>query len=123
MFRSWCRCFYSTLGNTGYYDTSGVLTGCAGPPNYCLTNDGPFSNLQPDRYWSGTAYGPSTSYAWGFSFYTGNQDRGTKSVALYAWAVRPGDIAPVPVPGAAWLFGGALGLLGAARRRAMTALG
>ncbi|MSR08918.1 MAG: PEP-CTERM sorting domain-containing protein, partial [Gammaproteobacteria bacterium] len=41
---------------------------------------------------------------------------------FYAWAVRPGDIAPVPVPGAVWLFGGALTLLGAVRRRAMTVI-
>ena len=36
---------------------------------------------------------------------------------FYAWAVRPGDFAPVPVPGAVWLFGGALTLLGAVRRK------
>ncbi len=66
------RMFYSTLGNTGYYNTSGVATGCAAiSPNYCLTNKGPFSNLQPDRYWSGTEYAPDTSNAWYFDFNTG----------------------------------------------------
>lgn len=40
--------FYSTLGNTAYYNASGVATGCSGgPPNYCLSHEGPFSNLQP----------------------------------------------------------------------------
>ena len=49
--------FYSTLGNTPGIDTSGVQQPCyrdfAGPG--CLTNTGPFSNLQPELYWSGTA--------------------------------------------------------------------
>ncbi len=117
------RMFYSTLGNTGYYNTSGVTTGCAGAPNYCLTNTGPFSNLQPRSYWSGTEYAPDTINAWAFGFHNGFQGRSNKAGGLYAWAVRPGDIAPVPIPGAVWLFGGALTLLGAVRRRAMTALG
>jgi|CXWL01.1.fsa_nt_gi hypothetical protein len=117
------RMYYSTLGNTGYYNTSGVPTGCSIVSPYCLTNDGPFSNLQPNNYWSGAEYAPATSLAWLFSFFYGSQDYSFKSVAMYAWAVRPGDIAAVPVPGAVWLFGGALTLLGAVRRRAMTALG
>jgi hypothetical protein len=115
--------YYSTLGNTGYYNTSGTLTGCSGTSPYCLTNDGPFSNLQPSYYWSGTEYAPSTSNAWYFRFRYGFQHYSIKTNGLYAWAVRPGDIAPVPVPGAVWLFGGALTLLGAVRRRAMTAIG
>jgi hypothetical protein len=115
--------FYSTLGNTGYFNTSGAATGCAGAPNYCLTNTGPFLNLQPNYYWSGTEYAPSTSRAWDFYFDAGGQYHVSKTSEFYAWAVRPGDIAPVPVPGAAWLLGGALTLLGAVRRRAMTALG
>ncbi|MBI5783055.1 MAG: VPLPA-CTERM sorting domain-containing protein, partial [Gammaproteobacteria bacterium] len=37
----------------------------------------------------------------------------------YALAVRPGDVAVVPVPAAVWLFGsGLLGLIGVARRKA-----
>jgi hypothetical protein len=115
--------YYSTLGNTGLYNTSGVATGCSATSPYCLTNTGPFSNLQPYLYWSGTEYAPNTSNAWLFDFRYGLQHYHFKSLALYAWAVRPGDIAAVPVPGAVWLFGGALTLLGAVRRRAMTALG
>ncbi|MSR09520.1 MAG: DUF1566 domain-containing protein, partial [Gammaproteobacteria bacterium] len=117
------RMFYSTLGNTGYYNTSGGLTGCAGAPNYCLTNTAPFSNLQPNVYWSGTEYAPNTYNAWSFNFVNGVQYENYKTSGFYAWAVRSGDIAPVPVPGAVWLFGGALTLLGAVRRRAMTTLG
>jgi hypothetical protein len=114
--------FYSTLGNTGYYNTSGSATGCSGTSPYCLTDDGPFSDLRPDRYWSGTEYAPNASSAWSFYFRKGDQSYNYKSNALRAWAVRPGDIgdiAPVPVPGVAWLFGGALALLGtgSVRRR------
>lgn len=115
--------FYSTLGNTGYFNTSGSPTGCSGSSPYCLTNDGPFANLQPYYYWSGTEYAPNTSNAWHFYFGGGHQGHTSKTDGFYAWAVRPGDIAPVPVPGAVWLFGGALTLLGAVGRRAMTAIG
>ncbi len=58
---------------------------------YCLTNDDPFSNLQPLIYWSGTEYAPNTSNAWSFLFNVGSQNYGTKTNALYAWAVRPGS--------------------------------
>jgi hypothetical protein len=109
--------FYVTLGNTGYYDTGGDPTGCAGFPDYCLANTGPFSNLEASYYWTGTEYAPDTSNAWHFHFGASSQYFDPKSNDLYAWAVRPGDIAAVPVPAAAWLFGGALALLGAARRR------
>lgn len=116
---------YITLGNTGFFNASG--DGPFGPcligPYYCLTNTGPFTNLQPYGYWSGTEYAPATSKAWAFNFGNNNQGYSNKSGMFFAWAVRPGDIAAVPVPGAVWLFGGALTLLGTLRRRAMTALG
>jgi len=112
------RMFYSTLGNTGYLDTSGSPTGCSGTTPFCLTNVGPFSNLQPYLYWSGTEYAPNTSDAWYFSFSNGYQGNDDKQDALYAWAVRPGDIGLVPVPPAAWLFASALGVMGWLRRKA-----
>jgi hypothetical protein len=111
--------FYSTLGNVGYYNTSGSPTGCADAPNYCLTNSGPFSNLQSSVYWSGTTYAPNTSNAWNFVFYYGSQLYDVKRSGSYVWAVSPGD-ALVPVPGALWLFGSALGLMGLLRRKVLT---
>lgn len=115
--------FYSTLGNTGYYNTSGSPTGCSGSSPYCLTNDGPFSNLQPNVYWSGTTYAPLSILAWLFAFDNGGQSNVSKSNNFYAWAVRPGDIAPVPVPAAVWLLGSALGVMGLLRRKALTGTG
>lgn len=44
-----------------------------------------------------------------------------KTNEYFAWAVRDGDVAVVPIPGAIWLFGtGLMGLAGTARRK-MTA--
>lgn len=109
--------YYSTLGNLGYY-TSGSLTGgaCLVAPNYCLTNPGPFSNLQPPNlYWSGASYAPAPAKAWAFGFGGGSQGAYDVNSDYRAWAVRSGDV--VPVPGAVWLLGSALGVLGALRRK------
>jgi hypothetical protein len=113
--------FYSTLGNSASYNTSGAQQLClfAGP-NYCLTNTGPFSNLQPGPYWPGAEYEPLTGYAWVFHFEAGFQGGREKSDASSAWAVSPGDtLSAVPIPPAIWLFGSSLGLLGFARRNTL----
>ena len=109
--------FYNVLGNTANYDTSGVATGCTAP-DYCLTNTGPFSNLQSSHYWSATEYAHTTYDAWVFNMTNGAQFNGNKVNSYYAWAVQSGDVSAVPVPAAAWLFGsGLLGLVGVARRK------
>ncbi len=84
-----------------------------------LLNIGPFGSVQFGLYWSGTVYAPNTNYAWRFDFDDGAQDVLIKSYNNgYAWAVRPGDVAAVPVPAAVWLFGSGLaGLIGFARRK------
>ncbi len=112
--------FYNVLGNTAYYDTSGVATGCT-VPNYCLTNTGPFSNLQSGGYWSSTEYAPNPSDAWYFGFSIGYQGDGNKASSVYAWAVQSGNVGGasiVPVPAAVWLFGsGLLGLVSVGKQR------
>jgi hypothetical protein len=102
--------YFDELGNTSYNNSSGLpQTG------YGLVNSGPFSNIQAYAYWSGTS--TSNTRAWLFYTTLGYQDYDLKAHQLYAWAVRPGDVAPVPVPGAVWLFGsGLIGLVGWKRR-------
>ena len=55
-----------------------------------------FGNVQSYVYWSGLEYAPDTSLAWGFYTYDGSQGLVDKYYdALYAVAVRPGDVASV----------------------------
>jgi len=105
--------FYNVLGNTASYDTAGIDTGCFVLPDYCLTNTGPFSNLQSTEYWSATEYAPDTNSAWYFNMIHGNQYGITKTALYSAWAVQSGNVSVVPVPAATWLFGsGLLSLVG-----------
>lgn len=77
-----------------------------------------FQNVQSYYYWSGTEYAPYTYGAWFFDSNDGDQIAGYKDSYMLALAVRPGQVAAAPVPGAAWLLGsGLLGLIGVARRR------
>lgn len=80
-------------------------------------NAGPFANAQTYAYWSGTEYAPVPGVAWVFYTYDGLQNGSYKGTQFYAWAVSPGQVAAVPVPGAIWLMGsGLLGLAGLKRR-------
>lgn len=81
-------------------------------------NTGPFKNLQPHVYWSGTEYAPSPGDAWYFDTYYFHQYPVVKTNLLYALAIRPGDVYVVPEPSIwAMLSIGLLGLGAAARRR------
>ncbi len=77
-----------------------------------------FSNVQSFVYWSGTEYAPSPSFAWTFLTGDGRQGFGDKDVALFAVAVRPGDVAAaVPEPQSLALVLLALGAAVAVRRK------
>ncbi|MGY6275223.1 Lcl domain-containing protein [Methylomonas sp. MgM2] len=64
-------------------------------------------NLQSLQYWSGDEVPARPDEAWFFDTALGSQQNYYKSGAFsigYAWAVRDGDVAAVPLPGAVWLF-------------------
>jgi len=83
-----------------------------------FSNPGPFSNIQNVRYYSDTEYAPSSAtLAWTFRFDDGFQSRFSKGDLLSAWAVRSGDIAAVPEPGASWLLAMGFVALGAKLKR------
>ena len=111
--------YYVNLGNPGYYTPAGAVSGCyENNSNTCLDNTGPFSNLQPDVYWSGSEYAPDSSGAWHFYMISGNQSAGKRDSGNYAWAVSPGDVAAVPEAETYALMLAGLGLVGwRARRR------
>ncbi|TXT23579.1 MAG: hypothetical protein FD134_2041 [Gallionellaceae bacterium] len=108
--------WYDELGNIPYYNTAGA----GGQSGWGLTNTGPFSNVPSGLYWSGTEYAPNTSHAWYFLTNNGNQYALNKSNGMFAWAVRPGQVAAVsavPEPEAVAMLLAGLGLLGFTARR------
>ena len=109
------NCTGSEMGHLFYSE----LGGTAGLS--ILGSSALFTNIQ-FGYWSGTVYAPNPNDAWDFAFGLGDQGSNSKGSLAFAWAVRPGDVAAVPIPAAAWLLGsGLLGLIGVARRQRMGA--
>jgi hypothetical protein len=108
-----------SISATGVYQPN--ISGIFGNGNTGgQANVGLVTNLQSYLYWSGSEYAPDLARAWDLVTYDGSQTRSGKNASLYAWAVRPGDVSAVPVPGAVWLFGsGLLGLLGFKKRKAV----
>jgi hypothetical protein len=102
--------FYKELGGTA---GQSILN--SSNPNLSL-----FTNIQTDTfYWSGTE--PLPSSAWAFNFVNGYQNQWVMVVTEFAWAVRTGDVAAVPVPATFWLFGsGLIGLFRFVHRRKAT---
>jgi hypothetical protein len=82
------------------------------------TNWNLFTNITENRYWSSTEYAPDPRQAWYYNtFYIYQSYDWKSSQSFYdGWAVRSGNVAPVPIPACFWLFGSALCGLGIFRR-------
>ena len=111
------NCTGSEMGHMFYNEfgaiaRSGILSG-SNTANLAL-----FTNVQSGFYWSGTEYAPDPVRAWVFRAEVGRQDVVDENVALYAVAVRPGDVAAsVPEPQTLALVLLALGATMVARKR------
>jgi len=108
------NCSSSDLGELFYNELGGI-------PNSPIPT-GPFSNVE-GVYWSNEVIS-NPSDSWIFYTCCGNQDNYQSKSYLYynVWAVSPGNVgAPVPIPGAVWLFGSGLGFLALKTRRKIQA--
>lgn len=113
--------YNGTAGNELGQLFYGELGGTAGNS---IPNTSTFNNEQASWYWSGTEYAANPGDAWFFGTYDGSQghlrkyDDEPRPPQLFAWAVSPGQVAAVPLPGAVWLFGsGLIGFMGARLKR------
>ena len=105
------NCTGSEMGHLWYVELANV----AGD---LTPNVGNFVNMQLYAYWSGTPSLQDSSQASHFNIDQGDQDFAGKGNALYAMAVRNGDVAAkVPEPGTTALILAGLGALGFAARR------
>ena len=100
-----------------FYQNWGAPAGSSYSSGTNTANLALFKNVQSDIYWSGTEYSPYG--AWFFSANDGIQGVAGKDFALFAVAVRSGDVADfaVPEPGTVALLSLSLGALGLASRR------
>ena len=113
--------FFNNLANLSSHDVNGFWQSGSGVMNRSFDDGGngsnvSISNLDNSIYWFDEEYAPDTDRAWTLFTSMGWQVDLGKSSTVLSWAVRDGDVSPVPVPGAAWLLGTALlGLAGMKR--------
>jgi hypothetical protein len=111
-------CTGSEMGHM-FYTNWGASAGSNFATGTNAANLALFSNVQSFYYWSGTEYALGPNGAWLFLASVGLQGHVDKTSALYAVAVRPGDVvAVVPEPKAYALMLMCFGaLMVVARRR------
>jgi hypothetical protein len=73
-----------------------------------LPADSLIQNLVFRGYWTGTPADGPRGQAWYLHFHQGWESIENPDNLLRAWAVRDGDVASVPIPGAILLFGSGL---------------
>jgi|APLak6261668527_1056067.scaffolds.fasta_scaffold14777_1 hypothetical protein len=100
--------FYTNLGGAGNQPITSTHNNFE---NYAL-----FRNIESYPFWSGSV-DDVHSWAEGVHFANGKAETFNMDSFFYAWAVRDGDVAAVPVPAAFWLFASGLGLLSFTRRK------
>jgi hypothetical protein len=115
------NCTGSEMGHM-FYNEFGAIAGSGILSGLNAANLALFTNVQSFYYWSGTEFAPNPVGVWDFRTADGRQGFGGKDDALYAVAVRPGDVAasvptPVPEPQTLALVLLALGATMVARRR------
>jgi hypothetical protein len=72
-----------------------------------------FKNIQEADYWSATRdVATFQQPPWAFGFFSGIQSNDAQNFAVHAWAVRDGDVAPVPEPSTVMLLINGLGTMG-----------
>jgi MYXO-CTERM domain-containing protein len=111
------NCTGSEMGHM-FYNEFGATAGNSIFSGSNAANLALFTNVQSGGYWSGTEYAPNPDGAWLFRTYDGLQGFAGKGNALYAVAVRPGDVAAaVPEPQTLALALLAFGAMVVVRRR------
>jgi hypothetical protein len=113
------KAIYNTMGAFQYFNSGLKNTAFIDPDSGQQVN---FLNMQKAAYWELESTSFNSDLAWMFltttGFHTFEDKNDLGGTGYYAWAVRAGDVAAVPVPAAAWLMGsGLIGLAGIARRK------
>lgn len=87
------HCTGSELGHLFYKELGGKTATPIGTTHNASFSL--FSQAPNSLYWSGTAYAPDASQAWGFMFDSGSSLAGGKGNRMYVLPVRPGDVGTV----------------------------
>jgi hypothetical protein len=111
--------YSQNLGNPGPSFDPNLGDWSCGFSGPCFLYSGPFSNIKTDNhYWTDRVSDFDTSQAWVFGMSTSIQGTGYMATNyMYAWAVRPGDVAAVPEPETYSMLLAGLGMMGWAVRR------